>query len=119
VCTMFIVASFSVAGGLRTSMDTLKDNFTEGTFLATKPGASGPEFFSEMSVYDVVRNSALGILADVVVAPYGTQAMAFAVSGNPNALPEQFYVTGTDALRGARFTFVGNITPLKASVPVT
>jgi len=110
VCTMFIVASFSVAGGLRTSMDTLKDNFTEDTFLATKPGASGPEFFSETSVYDVARNSALGILADVVVAPYGTQVMAFAVSGNPSALPEQFYVTGTDAMRGDRFPFVGNIT---------
>ena len=110
VCTMFIVASFSVVGGLRTSMDTLKDNFSEDTFLATKPGTSGPDFFSELSVHEVARNSALGILADVVVYPYGTRVMAFAVSGNPSVLPEQFYVTGTDAMRGDRFPYAGNMT---------
>ena len=38
ICTMFIVASFSVAGGLRTSMDKLKDSFSEDTYLVTMPG---------------------------------------------------------------------------------
>jgi hypothetical protein len=110
VCTMFIVASFSVAGGLRTSMDTLKDNFTADTFIATKPGPSGPEFFGEASVSEMAGNSAFGILADAVVVPNGTRIMAFAVSGDSSALPEQFYVTGTDAMRGNTFPYVGNIT---------
>lgn len=109
LCTMFIVASFSVAGGLRTSMDTLKSNFSEDLYLATMPSASGPEFFSEISVHGVVQNSALGILADVSVAPYGTRIMAFAISEN-RALPEQFYATGSNAMRGDKFPFVGNLT---------
>jgi hypothetical protein len=105
---MFIVASFSVAGGLRTSMDKLKDSFSEDTYLVTMPGQSGPEFFDQMPVNEIAQSSSPGILIDATLEPYGTLVTVFAVSESQRTLSEHLETNGPYVLAGESFLFAGN-----------
>lgn len=89
-------------------MDTLKNNFSESTYLATKVGSSGPEFFDEISVHEFTQESSLGILAEAVLEPYGADVTVFALSQSTNSLPENLEVLGNHALRGVSFPYDGN-----------
>jgi hypothetical protein len=109
LCTMFIVASFSVVGGLRTSMDTLKSNFTSDYYLATKPGPVGMEFFSEQSVSEISQQSAFGVFASARTLPEGDSASVFAINDPHAILPESHITFGNELLKGQDSPFWGHI----------
>src|SRR5512136_2759480 len=110
LCTMFIVASFSVVGGLRTSMDTLEDNFTTEYYLATKPSSGGLEFFSQQSVSNVSQQSAFGVYTSARTIPEGDSASVFALDDSLAILPESHIAYGDELLRGQGAPFWGQIT---------
>lgn len=110
LCTMFIVASFSVAGGLRSSMDTLKDNFSSEYCLVTKPGPSGPAYFTEQDVSEVSDRSAFGIVTDATVLPQGYSVTVFAFVDNGADLPEGYSLAGDELLSGVDTQLYGNTT---------
>ena len=79
LCTMFIVASFSVVGGLGNSMNALESSFEADHFLVTKPGPGGLEFFSIQTVSGALGPSAYGLITTATVAPYGLSVTVFAL----------------------------------------
>lgn len=109
LCTMFIVASFSVVGGLRTSMDTLKDNFTSEYYLATKSSSGGLEFFDRQSVSEISQQSAFGVFASARTLPDGDSASVFALDDPLAILPESHIAYGNELLRGQDSPFWGHI----------
>ena len=109
LCTMFIVASFSIVGGLRTSMDALQSNFTSDYYLATKSGPSGLEFFTESSVIEIADWSAFGVFAEAYTVPDGTLADLFAIDDQRLVLPEKHIVSGSEILKGQDCPLSGEI----------
>ncbi len=109
LCTMFIVASFSVVGGLRTSMDTLKDNFTSDYYLATKASSDGLEFFDMQSVSEISQQSAFGVFTSARTVPDGDSASIFALDDPLSVLPESHFAYGNELLRGQNALFWGQI----------
>lgn len=109
LCTMFIVASFSVVGGLRTSMDTLKDNFTSEYYLATKSSSGGLEFFDQQSVSEISQQSAFGVFSSARTLPDGDSASVFALDDPLAILPESHVAYGNELLRGQDSPFWGHI----------
>ena len=105
MCTMFIVASFSVVSGLRTSMDKLSDNFESDLFLVTGVGFFGPEDLSS-----IINQSALGAYTFAVVQPPGVSVTVFAVSDPNHILPEVLAVSGNSVRVGSSLSLTGNIT---------
>ena len=107
LCTMFIVASFSIAAGLRTSMDTLADNFTSEYSLVSLPGESGMDFFEPSSLGDAGGRSALCIVA---VASVGSdQVVVFSVSDPGGVLEETFSASGSDVKAGTSVQMSGTV----------
>ena len=104
LCTMFIVASFSVVGGLRTSMDKLSDNFESDLYLVTWDGFAGPESLSSL-----INQSALGAYTFAVVEPLGMSVTVFAVSDPNHILPEVLAVDGNNVRVGSSLSLTGNI----------
>jgi len=108
LCTMFIVASFSIAAGLRTSMDTLSDNFSSEYSLVSFPGGSGMDFFEASSLGDVEDSSALCV---VVVAHIGTDpVVVFSVSDPDGVLDETLSASGNDVKAGTSVLTSGEAT---------
>lgn len=108
LCTMFIVASFSVASGLRVSMDTLADNFTSQYSLVSYPGESGMDFFETSSLGAAEARSAFCV---VVVASAGTDSVVvFSVSDPGGVLDETFSASGQEVKVGMSVPISGNVT---------
>lgn len=109
LCTMFIVASFSVAGGLRTSMDKLADNFTAENSLITKQGDSGPEFFDVHSLLPIYGRYAVGILTEATALPANISVTVFSLENEWNVIGEILYVTENDVLIGPEISLSDNV----------
>jgi len=105
---MFIVASFSIAAGLRTSMDTLADNFTSEYSLVSYPGDSGTDFFQTSSLGPAEDRSAFCAVAVATVDM--DQVVVFSVSDPNGVLDEVFSASGNEVKVGASVQLSGDVT---------
>lgn len=110
LCTMFVVASFSVVAGLQNSMDVLMDNFEEEYFIVTKPGDYAPALFDDTDVLSVTPDATLGLFVFASVEPHGIETTAFSVSGDSSALDESYDVIGNETLAGQSLGLSGYFT---------
>jgi hypothetical protein len=110
LCTMFIVASFSIAGGLETSMDKLAGNFSSDRYLVTLPGDAGPEFIPTSSLEPFAGRIATGTCLEALVVQYNESVTVFCISDQYGVLPEQFYVREKEVLVGPALAMSGDIT---------
>lgn len=110
LCTMFVVASFSVVAGLQSSMDVLMDNFEEEFFIVTKPGESAPTSFIGEEVTSVVADAALGLFAFASAEPSGVALTAFSVVDNMAVIGESYSLDGNETLAGTSLDLDGHIT---------
>jgi len=95
LCTMFILASFSVVGGLKSSMDRLEGNFAPEFYLVTKPSSSGPSFFEPSALLGILDNCAYGSFVHVVIDS-DRPATLFSMSDNGNLFPTVAKPTGSE-----------------------
>ena len=109
LCTMFIVASFSVADGLRTSTENLADNFSSEYSLVTKPSSTGLEFFGQEEMAEGV-SIAGGILVDAAIVGSEDRVIVFAVDDQNGVLDEAFSVSESDVLVGQGYDYASEIT---------
>ena len=109
LCTMFIVASFSVAGGLRTSMDKLADNFSTESYLVTMPGESGPAFFSDEDIEPIRGTYAAGIFTEAYATPANITVTVFSLDNRWNVVGEILYVTDDNLYVGSGLSLSGEI----------
>ncbi len=109
LCTMFIVASFSVAGGLRTSMDKLSSNFSAENYLLMMPGENGPEFFSPADLESVYGHYAIGTICDAFVDSLNESVTVFSLENIWNVVGEVYYVSGDDLLAGTGLSLNGDV----------
>jgi hypothetical protein len=109
LCTMFIVASFSVAGGLRTSMDKLAGNFSAETYLLTMPGESGPTFFTTGDLESIYGHYAAGTVTKATALPVNMSVTVFCLDNIWNVVGETYYVTGYDFLEGTSLGLAGDV----------
>lgn len=109
MCTMFIVASFSVAEGLRTSTENLADNFSSEFSLITAPSSAGLEFFDQDEVPEGV-GIAGGIFVDAAIGGSEERVIVFAVDDVDSVLDETFAVAGLNVLAGQGFDYPTDIT---------
>lgn len=110
LCTMFIVASFSIAGGLETSMDALTDSFSSEYSLVTMPGVSGLEFFDQSRLSSIGDKAAFGMLCEATLSQGGSTVIVFSVQDPSRVLPESIQAEGNDVLEGRQLSLSGNIT---------
>jgi len=102
-CAMFLVASFSVIGGLRTSMDTLSDNFEPEYTLVTKPAGGQLGFFDPYEYTQLSDGAAFGIIVPARTSPVFESSPSVNVICvvDPNdVLPEKLAPVGSNALAG-------------------
>lgn len=110
LCTMFIVASFSVVGGLRTSMEKLSGNYSTELYLLTMPGDDGLRFFSVASLTEIYPNYAMGTFTTVRVLPQDIDVTLFSITNEFKVIPENFVVSGSDCLAGSALDLMGDVT---------
>lgn len=109
LCTMFIVASFSVVSGLNNSMEALERNFETDLSLVAKPGPAGNQFFERDAVSSLIPQAAFGIYTLASVGSHG-QIGLLAAEGNLQLLPGIPEVQGNEMLAGPDSRLVGNLT---------
>lgn len=114
MCTMFIVASFSVAGGLRTSMDRLVSNFSTENYLITLPGESGPEYFIPGDLGLNYDEYARGVFTSAMVQPLNRTVTVFSLEDDFNIVGEIYYVSGYDMRAGTALPVSGDVTIIGA-----
>lgn len=109
LCTMFIVASFAVADGLRASTQNLADNFSSEYSLITKADASGP---TEFSPTDLPSDElyAFGIFVEAIVQETQTKAIVFTIYDPEQALSETLVAPEGSVLVGHGRSYPGTIT---------
>ena len=117
MCTMFIVASFSVVGGIRTSTEKLKDNFTPDLYLLTVPAPSGPSFFTASKLSVASEKTGFGSFAICDVSPVSQKVTVFTIVDSNHVLPESLSASGTEVLTGVDLVLPLNVT--LGSTPVT
>ena len=110
LCTMFIVASFSIASGLETSMDKLAGNFSSDRYLLTIPGESGPSYFSQASLDPSLGDIAIGAFTTAFALPYNQTLTIFSISDPYRVLTDRFVVGENQALIGNALPQYGQIT---------
>ena len=110
LCTMFIVASFSVVSGLQASMDSLVGNFEEEFYIVTYPGASAPSMFHRDAVDSVDDTAAFGIFMSVRADPLEDAITVFTVVDEHAILREGLTVDGNETLAGSQLALSGFIT---------
>ncbi len=110
LCTMFIVASFSVAAGLRSSMDTLADNFESEFSLVMHPSDDGWRSFEAEDISAIMGQSALGLLTTATVQPGDTEVTIFSVTDAEGILPESITASGSSVKIGGELSISGDIT---------
>lgn len=107
LCTMFIVASFSIVSGLQTSMDALIGNFEEEYFLVTYPGEDAPSVFDRVAVDSVDDTAAFGLFAFAWVEPADISLTAFCLIDEDAVMGEEFTVDGNETLAGTALGLSG------------
>lgn len=114
LCTMFIVASFSVAGGLKTSTENLADNFSSEYSLITKSSPTGLDFFGPDEIVEGV-SLAGGIFVDAAIVGSEDRVIVFAVDDQSGILDETFLVSGSSVLVGQSYDYPSEITLVSES----
>jgi hypothetical protein len=109
LCTMFIVASFAVADGLRASTENLAGNFSSEYSLITKKGLSGPTVFDPAGLPSG-GSYAFGIFAVATVAETQSRATVFAVNDTELVLKETLSAPRGIVLMGQGQSYPGTIT---------
>ncbi len=109
LCTMFIVASFAVADGLRTSTENLAGNFSSEYSLITRNAPSGPIAFDPAGLPSE-SSYAFGIFADVAVAEAQSRATVFAIHDPWKVLKETLSAPEGSVLAGQVQSYPGVIT---------
>lgn len=110
LCTMFVVASFSIAGGLETSMDKLTGSFSSDKYLITLPGETGPEFIPDSSLAPFEVRIAKGTYVEALALPYNQSVTVFSISDQYGVLPEHFYIYHDMLLIGSALAMSGEVT---------
>ncbi len=110
LCTMFIVASFSVAAGLQSSMDTLMGNFSSEHYLVTRQSGSGPALFDEDEISSRAGNAAFGLFSKASAEPGNMSVITFCVADDHQVLGETLSTEGSDALAGTGLSLSGSVT---------
>ncbi|OGS42996.1 MAG: hypothetical protein A3K76_01130 [Euryarchaeota archaeon RBG_13_57_23] len=87
LCTMFIVASFSVVNGLGSSMDNLSATFESDYSLITRPGDEGMSYFEELEIDEISDRLALGVVTSARILPYDEMVTVFSVADTYGILP--------------------------------
>jgi putative ABC transport system permease protein len=108
MCTMFIVASFSITAGLKTSMDTLADNFSSEYSLVSYPGESGMDFFDASLLGDIGPRSALCLVS--VARVDDASVVVFSISDEHSVLEESLTASGDEVKAGVTSKLSGEIT---------
>lgn len=119
LCTMFLVASFSVSSGLKVSMDKLEDNFSSEYFLITMPLADGPSFFMPAELSAILNKSATGMFSQEELNPSGVVTVVFSVSDPSHVLRESITTSADEVLAGTGLQVIGSITIGSTSVGAT
>ena len=110
LCTMFIIASFSIAGGLETSMDKLTSNFSTDRYLVTLPGDDDLEFIPSSAFEPFFYKTATGTAVEAFVMPFNETVTVFSIYDRFGVLPERFYVYSANLLIGPAVSMSGEIT---------
>lgn len=114
LCTMFIVASFAVADGLRTSTENLSGNFSSEYWLVTRQGAFGPATFTADELPSG-EELALGLFVEVIVSETETRTMAFSVRDPGSVLKETLVAPEGAVLSGPGHSYPTQVTLVAAS----
>ena len=109
LCTMFIVASFSVIAGLQTSVDALTGNFEEEHFLVTRPDGVDPGLFDRLSVDACCGEAAFGLYAVVAAQPADEDITAFSFDDEHGLVAERYAVDANEALVGTQLDLSGAV----------
>ena len=115
LCTMFIVASFSIANGLQSSMDTLSSAFESEYYLITRSSDDGLEYFDEAELGDVSEHSALGIISSAHILPYDESVTVFSVTDEHSVLPAPLSQSSDTVLKSKLGYALGNVTLIGSS----
>ena len=107
---MFIVASFSIASGLNSSMERLTDSFESEFSVVTKPGPTGPEMLVRNDFGSVISHAAIGAVSEATVYPSGQSGTVFSLLDSQRVLNERFDVQPGYVLAGTALALSGNIT---------
>ena len=113
---MFIVAGFSVVGGLGTSMEKLSSSIEAEKSIIMLPSDSGaPTFFAPSSLGDIASEAALGVYFERTMHfgpddEDGTLIATVGVLDEAGALGESFPVEGDQVLLGTDYTYRGDVT---------
>ena len=110
LCTMFIVASFSIASGLETSMNKLAGNFSTEMYLITLPGEDGPDIISSSDIDPFAGRIAKGFHVEALAMPYNQTVGVFSIWNQDGVLKEQLYVKERTLLAGTALAMAGEIT---------
>ena len=111
LCTMFIVASFSVVSGIRASTENLRDNFEPDYFLVTKPSSDGLSHFAESDLGAVAAKSAFGTIVDCFTLPVSESLTVFSIEDPSHVLNEAITgPQGSEVLAGTDLDLPVNIT---------
>lgn len=111
---MFIVASFSVADGLRTSTENLADNFSSEYSLVTKPSPTGLEQFDQEDMPEGLAVAG-GIFVDAGIAGSENRVTVFAFNDSSSVLDEAFSVSGSNVLAGQGYDYPAELTLVSAT----
>ena len=87
LCTMFIVASFTIASGLRDSATVLKQSFSEDYYLVTLPADSHLGSFEVSALQEMSSKLAVGLFAEVTIDPGNALVGAFMIQDPNKVLP--------------------------------
>lgn len=109
LCTMFIVASFSVVDGLGASMDNLRDNFNADYNLLVDSSESYLPLFEKESLGDFQDRVAFGIYTEANASGLGIRYQIFAIEDHQGILPETFSVSGNQVLAGRDLDVSGDL----------
>ncbi|MCU0853253.1 MAG: ABC transporter permease [Thermoplasmata archaeon] len=109
LCTMFIVASFSVVDGLGVSMDTLQDNFNSDYSLLVSSDESYLAYFEKGSLGDFEDRVAYGVYNEILGVDADIRHQVFALDDPHGILPESFSVSGNQVLAGLDLNVSGGL----------
>ena len=118
LCTMFIVASFSVAGGIRNSTAKLESSFSADYYLVTLPAEHGMGFFGLPDLSSSSAKSAFGVFALVAAEPSGQNITVFSIEDPNHVLTSSISTTGNDVLAGTNLALLGNLSLRSENVTI-
>ncbi len=108
LCTMFIVASFAVADGLRASTENLAGTFSSEHYLVIRKGDSGPSAFS-LAELPSDASYASGVFVEAHVSETRERVTVFSVRDPDGVLKETLAAPEGSVLKGQDRSYPGTI----------